>query len=207
MPLQLPLTAPPPPPPLTPRSTAHPRSAAMAAGSADLPGLVQSLRSGRKTAQVQAAHALLALMAGDAGPPVQHAIAEAGALPALVPLLRSSSEAVQTAATNALRELTRRQSGICQAFMAAGGLPPLLDCMVGSGSEQLQTAAVAMAGDLMNWLGSSGGAAVRQAMASSPTALSTCFRLLDSRHPRAQNAGATVRKPRQPADVACACLV
>lgn len=118
---------------------------ARSAGHPDIAALVQLLRRGRGTEQLQAAGVLERL--AFRGVAFQRAIAAAGAVPVLTQLMRSSSVALQGAATLAMVGLvagSQADIDIVEAFVAGGGLPPMLACLA-SRSTELHMPAAALA--------------------------------------------------------------
>ena len=121
------------------------------AAAADIPALVQRLRSGRRTAQLQAARRIGELAYGgadaDAG---RRAIVAAGAVPALMAHMRSSSEALQGTAAAALAYTFAGQPEEVASFVEAGGVPLLLKCLTDSRDDRARQAAAILAGTVMH---------------------------------------------------------
>ena len=156
---------------------------------AAVPGLVQRLRSGRKVEQLRAAKALYRIAVAG-GEPCQRAIAAAGALPIQIKLLGSGTAALREAAVTALAYTVLRHQDLQQAFLGAGGLPPLLACFEG-GSEPVWAAAADCVSNLM-LVSDPTGDAVRVEVASSSAVLAF-VRLLGSEDAAVQRTGALVR--------------
>ena len=114
---------------------------------ADIPAIVQRLRSGRRAAQLQAALRLAELAYTSS-----QAIAAAGGMRALVNVASSSSSSgnhdLLRAALAALAAITAR-TGLPDAFVAAGGMRPLAACLASCDSEDVLTTAAALAGHVM----------------------------------------------------------
>ena len=79
-------------------------------------------------------------------------------------------------------------------FVAGGGLPPLLACLVDSGSKDVQAAAAALLANLMCDACDPVYGVVRQAVAGCTPAIPTFVRLLNSREPAYQEAAAQVSR-------------
>ena len=108
----------------------------MAARAANIPTLVQRLRS--PATRARAAEALASLCRGSAI--ACAAVATAGGVPALVDCLRSGDEAAQRLAVGTLVSLTIRNPALADAIVSAGALPALVACL-SSRSPGLQNAA------------------------------------------------------------------
>lgn len=106
------------------RVTAAAVAATLAADPADLPALVQQLRSGSEEQRRQAL-TLMIVLVGKHDAQMVNAALEARAVPALVGCLRSRSAVVQKGAAMVLQPLGDRPAGAQQA-LAAGAVPLLL---------------------------------------------------------------------------------
>lgn len=110
---------------------------------------MQRLRSGRRTAQLQALKAPreLAVRAVATGESAErHASADAGAIPVLVELLSCGSVALQCAAASLLKSVIRGWRQLAAAFASVGGVQATVKLLMAGGTAEAQGAAAMPAG-------------------------------------------------------------